>query len=85
MTTNTLKSAQDFLESLGIPKDATWGICDIDKMLVTFANQFTIEVLKKVGNKFDHPTDAKAITEIIRHKDFINDKIQELKQYLNEN
>lgn len=44
--------------------------------------EYTISVLKEIGNKFEHPADVKAITEIIRHKDIIANKIQELKQYL---
>lgn len=34
-----LKEAHEFLESMNIPIDATWGMFDIDKMLVAFAEQ----------------------------------------------
>jgi len=35
----TIKAAQEFLESIGIPSDATWGMFDIDKILVEFTQQ----------------------------------------------
>lgn len=35
-----LKEAHAFLESIHVPCDATWNHIDLDKMLVTYADQF---------------------------------------------
>jgi hypothetical protein len=57
----------------------------VDYQNVNTSIEFAINVLKEVGNKFEteYPN-AKEVGFIIRNKDFIYEKIQELKTYLDE-
>lgn len=46
-------TAGKFLESMNIPPDATWGMFDIDKIMVEFAKLHVTEALARASCNID--------------------------------